>query len=119
MNHNAVGLSDASIEQVAHTFRALSEPQRLRILQVLETGEHPVGAIVAAIQGTQSNISRHLQALNLAGLVKRRRDGNCILYAISDPMVFRLCALVCKAQQEPPAKRPVASKSKPRQTGER
>ena len=119
MNRQVLPLSDASIEQIAHTFRALSEPQRLRILQVLETGEHPVGDIVAAVKGTQSNISRHLQALNLAGLVKRRRDGTCILYAISDPMVFRLCALVCKAQQGPPAKPPVTSKSKSRQTGKR
>jgi len=119
MNRQVLPLSDASIEQIAHTFRALSEPQRLRILQDLETGEHPVGDIVAAVKGTQSNISRHLQALNLAGLVKRRRDGTCILYAISDPMVFRLCALVCKAQQGPPAKPPVTSKSKSRQTGKR
>jgi DNA-binding transcriptional ArsR family regulator len=88
-------LTHDAMEKIAGTFRALSEPQRLRILQVLEAGERPVGDIAAAVEGTQSNISRHLQALKQAGLLSRRRDGNSILYAIADPMVFQLFALVC------------------------
>lgn len=100
------------MEKMAATFRALSEPQRLRILQVLEEGERPVGEIAAAIEGTQSNISRHLQALKLAGLVSRRRDGNSILYEIADPMIFQLCALVCRRSPAAPAAKKSPSKKK-------
>lgn len=89
-------LSDRMIERAAHRFRALSEPQRLRILRALEDGPHSVGEVVAKLNGNQPNISRHLQALTLAGLTARRRDGNSIYYSIADPVVIELCALVCR-----------------------
>ena len=78
----------------------LGEPQRLRILQVLESGEKTVGQIVETLQGNQPNISKHLQALNDAGLVGRRREGNSIFYSIADPVVFKLCELVCRSATE-------------------
>jgi DNA-binding transcriptional ArsR family regulator len=85
------------VELVARRFRMLGEPQRLRILQVLEEGEKTVGDVVDALSGNQPNISKHLQALNGAGLVSRRREGNSIFYAIADPVVFKLCELVCRS----------------------
>lgn len=88
-------LSDAMLDGIARRFRALGEPQRLRILQVLEGGPCTVGEVVAALEGNQPNISRHLQALFEAGLVRRRREGNSIYYSIADPMVYQLCGLVC------------------------
>ncbi len=97
-------LNNETIEHIARRFVALSEPQRLRILQVLETGEKSVGEIVDALLGNQSNISRHLQALHRAGLLHRRQLGNSVLYSIADPMIFKLCALVCR--DVAPSKRP-------------
>lgn len=100
MRVKALPLSDQMITLVARRFRMLGEPQRLRILQVLEQGEKAVGEIVDALDGNQPNISKHLQALNDAGLVSRRRDGNSVLYAISDPVVLKLCELVCRSAAE-------------------
>ena len=100
MNRGSLHLSDQMIDLVAHRFRMLGEPQRLRILQVLEGGERTVGDIVEALEGNQPNISKHLQALNQSGLVDRRREGNSIYYAIADPVVFELCALVCHSAAE-------------------
>ena len=88
-------LEDGMLEVAARRFRALGEMQRLRILQVLEHGERSVGTIVAESRGSQSNISRHLQALHDAGLVRRRREGNSVVYGIAYPMVLELCSLVC------------------------
>ena len=88
------------VELVARRFRMLGEPQRLRILQVLESGEKAVSQIVETLQGNQPNISKHLQALNEAGLVGRRREGNSIFYSIADPVVFKLCELVCRSATE-------------------
>jgi DNA-binding transcriptional ArsR family regulator len=91
-------MSDKMMDLVARRFRTLGEPFRLRILQQLETGEKAVGALVASLDGNQPNVSKHLTILHDAGLVSRRREGTSILYAISDPMVFRLCELVCKSE---------------------
>ncbi len=83
------------LQAVARRFKVLGEPQRLRILQVLETGPKTVGELVAALGANQPNVSRHLQALFDAGLVERRRNGNSVTCSVSDPMVFRMCKLVC------------------------
>jgi DNA-binding transcriptional ArsR family regulator len=88
-------LNDTMTELVAKRFRALGEPMRLRILQVLEGGEKPVGEIVDLLEASQPNISKHLKALSQEGLVNRRREGLKVCYSIADPMVFQMCALIC------------------------
>ncbi len=93
-------LTDEMIETISQRFRILGEPARLRILQVLESGEKTVSQVVEALKGNQPNISRHLNALFDAGIVARRREGNNIYYLICDPMVFKLCDLVCASAQE-------------------
>ncbi|HUO15640.1 MAG TPA: metalloregulator ArsR/SmtB family transcription factor [Verrucomicrobiae bacterium] len=85
------------IDFVARRFQVLGEPCRLRILQALEGGRMTVGEIVACLDGNQPNISKHLQILFDAGLVGRERTGNSIFYSIADPVVFRLCDLVCRS----------------------
>lgn len=90
-------LNEGLIDLAAQRFRLLGEPMRLRILQVLESGEHSVTELTNAVGSNQPNISRHLQALYDGGIVKRRRDGNTIYYSIADPVVFQLCDLVCKS----------------------
>lgn len=95
---NPEGMSEKMLDLVARRFRTLGEPYRLRILQELETGERSVGELVAALNGNQPNVSKHLQILSDAGLVGRRREGTSIFYAISDPIVFKLCALVCSSE---------------------
>ena len=93
-------MSDRMLALVARRFRTLGEPYRLRLLQELEAGERSVGELVAALEGNQPNISKHLQILSDAGLVARRRQGTSIFYAISDPVVSKLCALVCSSEVE-------------------
>lgn len=83
------------IEAVARRFKVLGEPQRLLILQSLESGEKTVGRLVTLLGANQPNVSRHLQALFDVGLVARRRNGNSVTYSVSDPIVFKLCGLVC------------------------
>jgi DNA-binding transcriptional ArsR family regulator len=85
------------IELVARRFQILGEPCRLRILQVLEERPMTVNQIVDTLEGNQPNISKHLQILFDAGLVGRERSGNNVLYSIADPVVFKLCELVCRS----------------------
>ena len=88
------------LELVARRFRTLGEPLRLRLLQELESGEKTVNELVAALDGNQPNVSKHLQILHDAGLLSRRRESTSIVYAICDPMVFKLCELVCKSESK-------------------
>jgi len=88
-------LSDEALELVARRFAVLAEPMRLRLLRALFAGEQPVHALVELTGGTQANVSRHLQTLTDAHLLKRRKDGLEVFYAIGDPTIFKLCDLVC------------------------
>lgn len=88
------------LDLVARRFRTLGEPYRLRILQALQSGEKTVNELVELLAGNQPNVSKHLQILHDGGLVRRRRAATSILYAISDPVVFKLCDLVCRSTQK-------------------
>ena len=100
MAPGATHMGDKMMELVARRFRTLGEPYRLRLLQMLEAGEMSVGDLVSGLDGNQPNVSKHLQILHQAGLVARRRAGTTMLYSISDPMVFKLCDLVCRSEAD-------------------
>lgn len=88
-------LSDEALDLVARRFAALAEPMRLRLLRSLFDGEKNVHTLVTLTGGTQANVSRHLQTLTDAHLLRRRKVGLEVFYVISDPTIFRLCDLVC------------------------
>ena len=88
-------LSDEALELVSRRFAVLAEPMRLRLLQSLSAGEKNVHTLVELTGGTQANVSRHLQTLADAHLLKRRKEGLQVFYAIADPTIFKLCDLVC------------------------
>jgi DNA-binding transcriptional ArsR family regulator len=88
-------MSWEALQLVAARFRALGEPIRLRILQILELGEASVTELVAKVESTQPNISKHLKVLQDAGLIKRRQVGTSARYSIADEMAFELCEMVC------------------------
>jgi DNA-binding transcriptional ArsR family regulator len=54
---------------VIETFLALADPNRLRIVELLRDGPQPVGAISAALQLNQPQVSKHLRVLKQARLV--------------------------------------------------
>lgn len=97
---SSLALSDKMLELIARRFRTLGEPFRLRLLQALEAQERTVGELVDALEGNQPNVSKHLQILYDVGIVTRRREGTSIFYSISDPVVFKLCDLVCRSATE-------------------
>ena len=79
----------------AERFRALGEPARLQIMQALRSGEHTVGELVEATSLATANVSKHLQILNAAGFVTRRKDGVFVYYGLAGDDVFRLCDIMC------------------------
>jgi ArsR family transcriptional regulator len=88
-------LDHAALALVAARFRALGDPSRLHLLNLLMQGEASVNELVDLSGLSQANVSRHLGLLRRDGLVARSRDGNRAFYRISDPNVSELCRLVC------------------------
>ena len=97
-------LTDEALELVARRFAVLAEPMRLRLIQALFNGEKNVTDLVAATAGTQANISRHLQTLIAAHVLRRRKEGLQVFYEIADPSIFKLCELVCGSLEKTLAK---------------
>lgn len=89
-------MPDELLIVMAEKFQMLSDPTRLAILRTLMLeGERTVGQVVEATGGTQANISKHLKLLATAGLLARRKEGLNVLYRLDDPVVEKICHLVC------------------------
>lgn len=88
-------LAPGQLGPVARLFGVLSEPSRLVLLQALHNGPRTVSELMASCSMKQANVSKHLGVLHDHHLVKRKREGISVRYAISDPMIFALCNLVC------------------------
>jgi ArsR family transcriptional regulator len=88
-------LSSLALELIAARFRALSEPMRLRLLNLLMAGEQTVGQLVEATGSSQANISKHLSVLREAGMIAMRKEGLSSYCFIADPIVNELCELMC------------------------
>jgi DNA-binding transcriptional ArsR family regulator len=64
------------------TFRALAEPNRLLIVDLLLKGPLPVGAVVVQLGIRQPQASKHLRVLSESGLVEVRPDAQRRIYAL-------------------------------------
>jgi len=89
-------IPDEFLELMADKFRMLADPTRLAILRVLMQGERNVTQVVAETGRSQANASKHLKMLAEAGLVARRKEGLQVFYRLDDPLVEKLCKLVCE-----------------------
>lgn len=77
------------MNEVLKIFKALSDATRLRIVKLLEHGDLCVCDIVAALAMVQPKVSFHLGVLKGAGLLKDRKQGRWIHYAIDDSEMFK------------------------------
>jgi len=73
------------MRELEQYFKALSDVNRLRILNLLLHGELCVCDIQHVLESSQPNVSRHLAYLKNSGLVLDRRDGLRIFYRLSEP----------------------------------
>ena len=71
-----------SLQQTATALKALGEPRRVEILQLLRDRPRTVGEIAAQVDVTQQAVSQHLAVLGQAGLVEARREGTRSIYAV-------------------------------------
>jgi rhodanese-related sulfurtransferase/DNA-binding HxlR family transcriptional regulator len=83
---------DALFDGFAEVAKALASGRRAEIVDLLSQGERSVEAIAEELGQSLANTSHHLRALARAGLVRTRRDGTRIFYALSSERVAALWA---------------------------
>ena len=86
------GMHDAmrdalSSKECAGRLRALADPDRLKIVQVLRSGPKNVGQITSELGGELANVSHHLQILKREKIVDTHKEGRFVVYRLH-PDVF-------------------------------
>jgi ArsR family transcriptional regulator, lead/cadmium/zinc/bismuth-responsive transcriptional repressor len=76
-----------AVERAARLFRAMGDPQRLALLQRLSAGECCVTELVTASGEKFPTVSARLRILRTEGLIRRRRSGLHVYYALADDHV--------------------------------
>lgn len=88
MTENALPQHDPlQSDQCAEKLRALSEPIRLRIVDVLRGGPKYVGEIADALNAEVVTVSHHLGILKNAGILDRERQGRFMQYKLKDGVI--------------------------------
>ena len=75
---------------MADLFGALGDPTRVRLIAALAEGELCVCDLAATLRMSQSAISHQLRLLRHLGLVRTRREGRVVYYALDDAHVLTL-----------------------------
>jgi ArsR family transcriptional regulator, arsenate/arsenite/antimonite-responsive transcriptional repressor len=89
-------LSDEAAEATAALFRALADPARVRILNVLATADEPVCVceFIEPLGLSQPTVSHHLRKLTDAGLLEREQRGKWAFYSLNPEATSTLAAVV-------------------------
>ena len=80
---------DRVYEELARITKALANPHRLEIIELLAQGDYPVEQIAIQTSLSVANASQHLQVLKTAQLVAISRNGNFIHYRLANTNVFK------------------------------
>ncbi len=72
----------------ARLCKSFSNPIRLKVLDLLRSGEKSVKELLAATGASQPNLSLHLKSLRANGVLARRQAGTMAYYRVADPEVF-------------------------------
>jgi ArsR family transcriptional regulator len=77
-------IDDATASGLADTFQALSDPTRVRLISALMDGELCVCDLSAVLNMSQSAVSHQLRLLRNLRLVRYRKEGRIVYYALDD-----------------------------------
>ena len=80
-------LQNTFIQELAEFFKIFGDATRIRILQLLLTGEKSVGELAEALEMSQSAVSHQLRVLRQNDLVKYHKEGKTVCYSLDDDLV--------------------------------
>ncbi|AAM31942.1 transcriptional regulator, ArsR family [Methanosarcina mazei Go1] len=84
------GLDEEALYSEARIFKALADPNRLKIVKLLKEGELCACELTIALSSSQSTVSHHLSVLKSAGLVKERKEGKWSYFRLSEGAVIEI-----------------------------
>jgi len=79
--------SEDQLYDLAELFKVFGDSTRIRILYRLFSGEYGVNELAESLNLTQSAVSHQLKLLKQARLVRARREGESMIYALADDHV--------------------------------
>ena len=91
---------EAMVQALADTFRILGDPTRVRIVDALAPGQLCVHEISDRIGISESAVSHQLRLLRNLRLVRSRREGRMIFYALDDRHIITLFRQALRHVQE-------------------
>src|SRR5687768_14713424 len=105
-------MGEDELTDLAETFRTLGDPTRVRILDALSHGELCVCDLAALVRMSESAVSHQLRVLRNLRIVKPRREGRMVFYALDDLHIITLFRQSLRHVQE--TGRPAPAKARPR-----
>lgn len=85
-----MSMNQKTAEYVTEILKALANPVRLQIVELLETGEKSVGEITKKLGAQQAITSHHLNIMKSKGVLNCRREGPKVFYRIENQSVILL-----------------------------
>ncbi len=104
MSRTTPWISLELVQDASRVLRCIGHPLRLRIIELLDThGELNVSAIQEALELEQAAASQHLNLMRDRGILRSRRDGVNVFYAIGDEKVIQIinCLRACDVSAAP------------------
>lgn len=92
LEHRPIAFDDSACERAAAIFRALGDPQRLRLLLMLESRSCCVSELAETLGESLPAISQRLRLLKGQRIVRSQRKGKHVFYSLSDEHIARLLA---------------------------
>jgi len=83
-------IDQARIDRAAEVLKTVAHPVRLRIVELLESGEKSVNEIKDLLGVTQPLTSQHLSQMRMRGVLGSRREGTLVYYSIANPDVVKV-----------------------------
>ena len=96
-------VDERAASALAETFRVLGDPTRVRILDAISGGEVCVSGIATVVGLSESAVSHQLRLLRGLRVVRARRQGRMVIYALDDHHIKDLFAQGLRHVQEPAA----------------
>jgi len=93
-------ISEKDVERLVQTYKALSDPTRLRIVLALKGQEMCVCDLAALLGISESAVSHQLRRLKDLALIKQRRDGQILYNSLNDDHVADLLKVGLKHVRE-------------------
>jgi ArsR family transcriptional regulator len=90
MESSDAKIDQSRIERAAEVLKTVAHPLRLRIVELLESGEKSVNELKDLLGVTQPLTSQHLSQMRMRGVLGSRREGTLVYYSIANPDVVKV-----------------------------